>query len=592
MKKLLLTVSVIALTYLSSAQIIVRGISPSSIAVNYEFSWADPTGNPPSGWGTPNWNLPGSYVQGNLVLVDDGTPGLNAQGHPLSASACSPIINDLTGKIAVLYRYDGSGTNSPSYCGFSDKALNAQNAGAIGVIIINREPGVAINMSSGTAGADVTIPVVLLSDTDGAALVGAMENEPVEMFMGNKQNLFSLDGGANREEALISRYGSIPLSMANNNYSFAIGLQMYNFGSADTTFTINAEITDPNGNTVYNESVSNAPIISGDTLAMFTGATYSFPDYTMSNATVGQYTLKYTISVDNATDQSEYDNVILSSFNVTDDVLSLARQNSETGKVLINSFPRNAESSYQACIRLQDFYPNSTTGIAGLYFAVGSSNDTIENEPVTAEIYEWNDTWTEIGDSWANITFNDLNPIGAIDYVCTSNADNEKVVYAPFAQSIPLVDDQRYLICLTTYNPEIGFGYDNGIAYDANLSIYSQPISPLNIDGATWYSGWSGSSAFSLGMKIVGNAGSASLNSVDGIAYPNPANDFVTVSVESTGKANLTVSDISGKVAYIGSLDLINGKAEVNISKLDAGIYVFNVTLENGKTSQFNVVKK
>jgi hypothetical protein len=39
-------------------------------------------------------------------------------------------------------------------------------------------------------------------------------------------------------------------------------------------------------------------------------------------------------------------------------------------------------------------------------------------------------------------------------------------------------------------------------------------------------------------------------------------------------------------------LNLINGKADVNISTLDAGIYIFNVALENGKTSQFNVVKK
>ena len=63
------------------------------------------------------------------------------------------------------------------------------------------------------------------------------------------------------------------------------------------------------------------------------------------------------------------------------------------------------------------------------------------------------------------------------------------------------------MVCLTTYNPDISFGYDNTLNYDANYSIYLQPISPLNIDGATWYSGWNGVSALSVGLKMVDNVG-------------------------------------------------------------------------------------
>jgi hypothetical protein len=188
-----------------------------------------------------------------------------------------------------------------------------------------------------------------------------------------------------------------------------------------------------------------------------------------------------------------------------------------------------------------------------------------------------------------------LNQVGVIDYVCASNADNAKVIYAAFPTPVLLNDDQRYLVCLTTFNPEVSFGYDNGIVYDANLSIFSQPISPIQVEddnGLTWFSGWSGSSAFSLGLKLINNAGVADLNSVDGVAYPNPASDKITVSVDAEGFAKLTVSDISGRIAFSNALNLVNGKAEVNISTLESGIYVFNVVLENGKTSQFNVVKK
>jgi hypothetical protein len=39
-------------------------------------------------------------------------------------------------------------------------------------------------------------------------------------------------------------------------------------------------------------------------------------------------------------------------------------------------------------------------------------------------------------------------------------------------------------------------------------------------------------------------------------------------------------------------LNLVAGKSDVNLSSLESGMYIFNVTLENGKTAQFNVVKK
>ena len=40
------------------------------------------------------------------------------------------------------------------------------------------------------------------------------------------------------------------------------------------------------------------------------------------------------------------------------------------------------------------------------------------------------------------------------------------------------------------------------------------------------------------------------------------------------------------------SVGLANGTAEVNIENLESGVYVFNVTFDDGRTSQFNVVKK
>ena len=75
------------------------------------------------------------------------------------------------------------------------------------------------------------------------------------------------------------------------------------------------------------------------------------------------------------------------------------------------------------------------------------------------------------------------------------------------------------------------------------------------------------------------------------IVSPNPANDVVTVSINANGDASLEVTDIAGKTAMSNTLTLVNGSANVDMSSLESGVYIFSVTLENGQTSQFNVVK-
>jgi len=577
MKKLILSLIVVGFAYASTAQVVARGVSPVAIAVNYDFTWADPAGGD---WSCPDFLIPNTYVEAPLMIADDGSTGLNPQGNPISAEACNPVINDLTGKIAIVYR---------NTCQFGTKAVNAMNAGAVGIIILNRDPEV-IGMAGGNDGLTDTIPTVMLSSVDGAILTNEMLNGEVVMFLGNKQNLFANDGGTSESDVLNPRYGSIPQAMANNNYSFQAGIQMYNFGSADNTFEITASVDGPSGN-VYSNMVSSF-VASGDTLSVFNGNPIEFPSVSAASWDIGAYTLTYTIAVAGLTDESDFDNVFVRNFDVTADVLSLASQDATTGMVLANSFPSNADISYQTCMQLQDVYSTSNTGIVGSYLAVSSADSVIEGEEVIIEVFEWNDPWVDVTGGWATITFDNLGQVGGGLYYPTSNADNGMVVYAPFDAPVPVYDNQRYLICFTTFNPAISFGYDNTLSYDANYSIYTQPISPLNIDGTTWYSGWSGVDALAMGLKMVTNVGIEEVSEVSGSAYPNPASNQVTIEVDGEGSAVLVVSDISGKVAFSNQVNLVDGKSAVDISNLDSGVYMFNVTLENGNTSTFSVVKK
>ncbi len=104
-------------------------------------------------------------VTSDLALVDDGT-GTTTDG-------CEPVVNSIAGKIALIDR----GT-----CTFVSKALNAQNAGAVAVIIANNVAG-ATPPSLGGTDPSVVIPVVSVTQADGTTLKNALLNGPVNLTL-------------------------------------------------------------------------------------------------------------------------------------------------------------------------------------------------------------------------------------------------------------------------------------------------------------------------------------------------------------------------------------------------------------------------
>ncbi len=581
MKKLLLSLTLLASTYWSSAQVIVAGVSPASIIANYTNSWADPAG----GWGTPDFNTPGVYVQDTLMIVEDGSTGTNPQGFPISQEGCNPLINDLTGKIAVIYR---------NTCEFGAKAFNAQNAGAVGVIIINRDPEV-IQMGAGADGANVTIPVVMLTTADGAALVAEMANGPVVVFMGNKTGLFANDIALLASNVLTPKLGGVPALLAQNGteFSFDLGARIYNPGSLDqTNITINAKVTNPTGNVVYDNSVSGLAIVSNDSIDVDPLSANALPLFSLATYPAGKYTLTYTISLNGVADEYDGDNTLSSTFTINDSIYSFAQIDATTNAPNPGSYyrPSTNNQTFSICNVINDPHA-SRVAITGIYFAATNSTATLEGEEIALFVYKWEDAFTDLND--AGFGFNTLTEVGS-GYYYFPNDGQDSVVYGALPAPVPLTDNQRYLVCAQTANTSVFLGHESNTNYSYNFNYYAQPMFPNESDGTYYAAGFGGDNPNSLGIKVIdaANLGVKDINEVAGMAYPNPATDKVTVSIEGSGVATLKVTDVAGKVAIANTVSLVNGKAEVNIASLEAGMYIFNVVLENGKTSQFNVVKK
>lgn len=139
----------------------VRVVAPQSAEGELVYSSAFS-----SGWGAP---VGATSITALAVLVDDGTASADL--------GCNALVNtaDLQGKIAVAIR--GS-------CTFSQKALNAQNAGAAALVIINNTAGVQ-TMGGGTLGGEVNIPVIMISQQDGNALMTLITSGQLTLFIGN-----------------------------------------------------------------------------------------------------------------------------------------------------------------------------------------------------------------------------------------------------------------------------------------------------------------------------------------------------------------------------------------------------------------------
>ena len=106
----------------------------------------------------------GSAITGNLVLVSDGTAN--------PTEGCNALTNGaaINGNIAVIERGN---------CNFTAKVINAQNQGAVAVLMINNVDGNPIVMG----GDDplVAIPSVMISKADGAPILNALGSSTVNL---------------------------------------------------------------------------------------------------------------------------------------------------------------------------------------------------------------------------------------------------------------------------------------------------------------------------------------------------------------------------------------------------------------------------
>lgn len=144
-------------------------------------------------------NTPGVSSPSTASGASFGPPSFSVTADAVLADpilAGSPLVNDVAGKIVIVDR--GGDIN------FTVKVKNAQNAGAVGVIVLNNETNPAVITMGGTD-ESITIPSVMISLADGNALKAAIANGTVNLTIigtAGVQRDGSLDAGI-----IIHEYG-------------------------------------------------------------------------------------------------------------------------------------------------------------------------------------------------------------------------------------------------------------------------------------------------------------------------------------------------------------------------------------------------
>jgi len=585
MKKILLSVvALAAFTFSAQSQIICRMLAPAAIVGNQDFTWAD-------NWGaTPDFNIPGTFVQDTLAIAEDGTPGSSATTivHPLSQEGCSTFTNpaQIAGKIAVVYR----GT-----CTFVLKAQNAQAAGAVGIIIINRDPD---PIPMGGSDPSVTIPVVMVGSGPGVTITSTMGTATVIGFLGNKIGLLANDLTIQQPTTMISKSYGVLSQLAQNatDFNFKIGTRIYNFGSqAQTGVTLNVKILNPSAAVVYDETVTGLTIPSNDSADVYTGAggTNEIPEFSLSSYPAGEYTLTYTVSANNA-DESDEDNVLVSNFLVNNSMFGYSRLDAASRLPISTSGTRSSTytGSYSACNFIQ--HPNaSLIGVQGVYFSTSTNrtlNPSIADNEILISVVKWDDALDSLQSAGS---FSSLTYVSTGSYTYTGDYQ-DSMVYAEFDLPVFLTDNEKYIVCAQVLADSTFMGVDAGVDYTFNQNEYLLPVIVSEVDNVFNQLAYGAETIFSLGV-LVFDAATQSVEKTDKLianVYPNPTEDKLNIRLNAEGTVNVVVTDLAGKVVSNTNPTLISGSTQLNTNNFESGMYIVNITTSNGTSTKVNVVKK
>ncbi|HEY9176852.1 MAG TPA: PA domain-containing protein [Flavipsychrobacter sp.] len=634
----LLFVAVIGLPVIASAQVKMGawGDATDPSRNNYYINYAG---------GRVSISSPSS-LEGPVThtIANDGT-GSSAWGGGSIAGLANPILNVNIVK-ADPYEACGTLTNASAIsgnialikrgnCEFGAKAEEAQNAGAVAVIIVNHLPGPPVGMGAGARGGNVTIPVIMVSDVDGAAIEAALASGNVTMSMTSWSNGYTNDiGFVDRGLSLWHAY-AIPLNQVKNATSVPYkgfnAAVIGNFGTTTpTNITLKATLSwTPTGGST---SVVRTDSIVIPSFAPIDSILTPFMDiaYNLAPTTTGRYDVLYELP----NDDFSGDNKASYSFYVTDRIYSKGRYDFTNNRPLSSVGYRLGDSS--AFVWGNMMYMEKADYIfESVQLSLsksGEDNSMAGTDDAIVLVWEWVDANGDsimIGDE-CNLVGQGLKKFVAGD---TSGQVHRVEIKDASNGTTPIVTKANSWYWVSIEVPRSTFMAVDGIS---NYFVRSwgrshatadtrEPYSPMyqgtytNIIGLTTplqhfpfesYYFLEDSIRFSqqkkglvptiplqLSLFPVDVAEVEDASPIDISLYPNPATDVVNIALNLDSKADevsyTVVSTTGVAIKKTTHRNVINDTYAIPTSSLPAGTYFVLVNIDDSRSAvrKFTVIK-
>ncbi len=497
-------------------------------------------------------------VSGEIVWAYDATDSL----------VCDAVVTDLTGKFALIRR----GT-----CGFVNKVFNAQQAGAIGVVIVNHynDPAqtgatiVGMLGGDGSISSQVTIPAVFVGRTTGEILDSELsEGNPVTVSFTVKSFY----------DPIASFSYHTPLSSALAVDAFRANF--LNTGDSPVDVSIQATITSPSGEEESLVGTSNVASLA-DSVVLLDGS------YLPTE--LGEYTVEWT------NDQST--EVLTSTFVMTEHTFAV-----DNGDLSLSAGPSEAQFAAGSLVyQVGGIVLTNGDGAVASYASFGLANGAeiftgdANADQILVILYDADaDNNNTIDFAAAGATFDDLTPVALGTYLITGTETGDLVYVeledlADGDNLVELKPGGAYYITISYDGTEAGLGIAPRFVASAGTPYINYPTTPLFLDQL--YTGWAGLSV-AVRLHLDGFVLPTSTEEVTPLAdakvelSPNPVRNMLNISFELDNMADRVVVgmfDMNGKL--LGNYEyrqVANQTVQVDVNQLPAGTYFLSIVTPEG----------
>jgi len=498
--------------------------------------------------------------------------------------ACDSIpAGSFAGKIAFIRR---------GACNFTVKALRAQAAGAVAVIIANNSATAAHTDCTilTLIGTDplITIPVLNTSRQMGAFIANAIDSGgEVEVCL-HPPNVY-----------LTSTFFPVqnvqtPVTqIATDTFGFSANLT--NTRGVDlTNVVLTATVETAAGDELFTSSV-DIPLLTGDVVDSF----FVVPGLFAPELPLGDYRIVYSTTSD-PLNGNVFDDVSRAAFKVTENLF--AKDDNTTNGIRPGNTPAAGfamANLYTMAVGALDNYEVKTVEFAHF---TNPGLPMINQITADVSLFRVNDNVAANWNLWDRAAYQSTSYqwVGTGTYVAPSDAAQGQIHQLELTDlntalpGIALENGAQYV--LSAFYPDSSRFAFQAVDEDLDLAgpfgIYSLSYSDQ------WYSGFAGgpvASVLRMYIDLVVTTDEKPLPDSYMNVFPNPAKDVINLglSLDKATNITVTISDINGRTVYIDDRNaMTNETLTYQIGQLASGTYLARIATKEGTLTKKFIVQK